>query len=110
MVKNFDLGTILTMTTNYKFVDDFNKVYELVWFVCDDNMIGPLGLGLIKDKVTKHLLTIHPELNNVRYKIGENVDEFILRQEEKFGSILPVTRLGEKLPEDYEVKTEGTSK
>ncbi len=41
-VKDFKLGAILTMTTGFSCIDDFNKVWELVWYVCDDNMIGPI--------------------------------------------------------------------
>jgi len=35
-VKQFELGTILTITTGYNCVDNFDKVWHLVWFVCDD--------------------------------------------------------------------------
>lgn len=99
ITKDFELGAILTMTTGYSCIDDFSKVFELVWFVCDDNMINTIGLGVVKDDVKNHLLTIHPELKNVRYKKGEDIQEFLFEQEEKFGNILPVTKLGMKLPE-----------
>ena len=100
-VKRFELGTILTITTGYNCVDNFDKVWHLVWFVCDDNMIGPIGLGMVKDEVKEHLLTIHPELKDIKYEKGSNIHEFITEQEEKFGSVLPVTKLGMKLPEEY---------
>lgn len=106
-VENFELDAILSMTTGYNCVDDFGKVWKLVWFVCDDNMIGPMGLGMVKDEVKSHLLTIHPELKNVRYQKGKNIREFIFQQEEKFGNVLPVTKIGVKLPEEYKTKTEG---
>ena len=109
-VENFELGAILSMTTGYSCVDDFDKVWKLVWFVCDDNMIGPMGLGMVKDKVKSHLLAIHPELKNVRYQKGKDIHEFIFQQEEKFGSVLPVTKIGVKLPEEYTTKTEGPVK
>ena len=99
-IRNLELGAILTMTTGYKLVDDFNKVWELVWFVCDDNMIGPLGLGLTKDEIKKHLLSIHPELRGVKYQNVKDINEFIREQEEKFGRFLPVTIMGEKLSEE----------
>lgn len=99
-VKNFELGTILSMTTGYSCVDDFDKVWKLVWFVCDDDMIGPMGLVMVKDEVKSHLLAIHPELRNVKYQKGKDIHEFVSQQEEKFGRVLPVTKLGVKLPED----------
>ena len=104
-IKNFELGAILTMTTGYSCVDDFDKVWKLVWYVCDDNMIGPMGLGMVKDKVKNHLLRIHPELENVKYKKGKDIYKFISQQEEKFGTILPVTKLGIELPKEYKIKT-----
>ena len=109
-VENFELGAILSMTTGYSCVDDFDKVWKLVWFVCDNNMIGPMGLGMVKDEVKSHLLAIHPELKNVRYQKEKDIHEFIFQQEEKFGSVLPVTKIGVKLPEEYTTKTEGPVK
>lgn len=105
-VKNFELGTILTMTTGYSFVDGFSKVFELVWFVCDDNMINTLGLGVVKDDVRNHILTLYPELKKIKYKKGKgrSIYKFLSKQEEKFGSILPVTKLGVKIPEEYRIK------
>lgn len=104
-VKKFELGAVLTMITGYSCVDDFNKVWELVWFVCNDNMISPMGLGMVKDEVKGHLLAIHPELKNVKYQKDKDIHEFVSQQEEKFGSVLPVTKLGVKLPEEYAIKT-----
>ena len=104
-IKYFELGTILTMTMGYSCVDNFDKVWMLVWYVCDDNMIGPMGLGMVKDEVKSHSLAIHPELKNVKYQKGKDIHEFVFQQEEKFGSVLPVTKLGVKLPEEYTIKT-----
>ena len=104
-VKKFELGAILSMTTGYSCVDDFDKVWKLVWFVCDDNMIGTMGLEMVKDEVKSHLLSIHPELKNVKYQKGKDIHEFVSQQEEKFGSVLPVTKLGVKLPEEYTITT-----
>jgi len=97
-IKNFDITTILTLITGYSLVDDFSKVFELVWFIYNDNMINVTGLDVVKDSVKNHLLTIHPELKNIRYQKCLDLSEFISEQTQKFGSILPVTRLGVKLP------------
>ncbi len=103
-VKDFKLGAILTMTTGFSCIDDFNKVWELVWYVCDDNMIGPMGICFVRDDVREHLLTIHPELKDVKYRKGMNINKFITEQEERFGKFLPVTKLGVKLPSKDLVK------
>lgn len=102
IVENFELGTILTMTTGYTCTDDFDKVWRLVWFICDDTMINTTGLFIVKDDIKKHLLTIHPELKNVKYQKDRDLNNFLIEQEEKFGSVLPVTKLGVKLPEQKE--------
>lgn len=104
-VKNFELEAILTITTGYSCIDDFDKVWKLVWFVCDNNMIGPMGLGMVKDQVKNHLLTIYPELKEAKYQEGKDIDEFISQQVEKFDRVLPVTKLGIKLPEKYKMRT-----
>ena len=101
-VKNFKLGTILTMTTGYSCVDNFSKVWELVWFVCDNDTIGPKGLEAVKNDVRNHLFAIHPELRKVSYPKGSSILWFLLEQGEKFGSVLPVTKLGVKLPKEIE--------
>ena len=97
-VKNFELGAILSMTTGHSCVDSFDKVFQLVWFVCDDPYINSMGLGMVAEDVKKHLLTIHPELKDVVFRRGQNVEKFMHVQEEKFGKYLPVTREGEMLP------------
>ena len=102
IVKEFELGTILTMTTGYNCTDNFDKIWNLVWFVCDDNLINTTGLFVVKDDIKKHLLKIHPELENVKYQKGRDLNKFLAEQEEKFGSILHVTKLGENLPEQKE--------
>ena len=104
-VKNLELEAILTITTGYSCVDDFDKVWKLVWFVCDNNMIGPMWLGMVKDQVKNHLLTIYPELKEAKYQEGKDIDEFISQQVEKFDRVLPVTKLGIKLPEKYKMRT-----
>lgn len=98
-VKDFELGTILTMTTGNVFVDNFIKVFELAWFVFNDNFINTIGLDTVKNNIKEHLFTIYPELRNVKYRKGVNPDKFLEEQEKIFGSYLPVTRLGQKLSE-----------
>ena len=103
-VEEFELETILSMTTKYSWTDDFDKVFKLVWFVCNDPFINSYGLGMVRDEVKNNLLTIHPELKDVKYKKGQDIKEALKEAEEKYGKTLPVTQLGEKIPEEYKTK------
>ena len=104
-VMYFKLKSILTFTTGHFCDDDYIYFWNFVHFVCDDAPIGPYSLEKVVDKVKNHLLTIHPELKNVKYKECQDTREFVSQQEEKFGGFLPVTRLGEKLPKAYRIRT-----
>ena len=53
-------------------------------------------MGMVKDQVKNHLLTIYPELKEAKYQEGKDIDEFISQQVEKFDRVLPVTKLGIK--------------
>lgn len=109
-VKNFKLKTILTITTGYSFVKDFYDVFELVWFITGDNLINTLGLSIVSEDIKKHLFTIYPELKKVKYKKNKSIQEFLIEQEEKFGSVLPVTRLGIDLPKEEKTKVKSKFK
>lgn len=101
-VRNFKLGTILSVTTgcNLTKKGKFGEVEDLFWWVFDDDLIPTTGMGMLKDEMKEHLLTIHPELKDVVYKKGSDVDKFVLKQEKKFGRVLPISRMGEELPEE----------
>jgi len=65
---------------------------------------------MVKNKVKSHLLTIHPDLKNVRCQKGKNIHEFVSQYEEKFNNVLPVTKMGVELLKEYITKTEGPVK
>ena len=101
IIKNFGLGAILSIITGICLVDDYETLMELVWFVCDDYLIGPIGLSKVKDKVKSHLLSIHPELKGVKYKRGEETaDEYVSKMEKRFGKFLTVTKADIELPKE----------
>jgi len=109
MQKEFSLEAILSITTGISCTADFDKVYELVWFVYNDSLINSLGLGIIKDELKEHLLNIHPELRDISYskkslKNKSYLTNWLEKQKETFGEILPVSRLGESLEESYIAK------
>lgn len=101
-IRNFKLGTILSITTgcNLTKKGKFGEVEELFWWIYDDDLINSTGMGILKEETKNHLLTLHPELKEVTYKKGSDVDKFVLKQEKKFGKVLPVTRIGEELPNE----------
>lgn len=102
-IKEFKLGTILSVTTGYNLTKKnmFGDVHELFWHVYNDDLINDTGILMCRDEMKNHLLTIHPELKEVKYKKGTDTERFVLKQEKKFGKVLPITRLGEDLPQEY---------
>ena len=67
MEKKFELETILTFTTGINCTNNFDKAFELAWFVYNDRLINTIGLQTIKDEFRDHLLKLHPQLNGVTY-------------------------------------------
>lgn len=61
-------------------------------------MIKSMDFRIINYKVKNHLLTIHPFLKDIKYQDNMDRYEFISKYEKEFGYILPVTKLGTKLP------------
>lgn len=106
-IKNFKLGVILTVTTGHVLLkknDNFGEVHKLFWWVYDDNLIDDLGIGMLQKEMKEHLLKIHPQLKNVKFRKGINVEKFILKQEKKFGEFLPVCKINEESKEEVKHK------
>lgn len=99
MQKEFKLETILSLITNKSFVDDFNEVFELVWFIYNDKNINTCGICVLREEMKEHLLNIHPELNEIDdipvFKFS--LDGWMKQQKLKYGESLPICRIGEKL-------------
>ena len=104
MVRNFDIRTILSLITGINYTDDFSKVYELVWFVCNDNLISPLGLKVVKEDVKKHILDLYPELEGLKTTTTKNFSKFLYEIKEKYNNTLPITKLGFELSQVEEKK------
>ena len=105
-IRNFKLGTILSVTTGCSLTKKgkFGEVEDLFWWVYDDDLINSTGMVVLKEDMKNHLLTIHPELKDIKFKKGSDVDRFVLKQEKKFGEFLPVSRIGEELPKEVKSK------
>lgn len=106
MQRNFELGTILSVTTGTNYTDDFGKVYDLAGYVFSDDMLSPLAIGVLKDDLRNHLLTIHPELKDVRCTCRNRL-AWLEKQKIKFGSELAISKLGMPLEEKGTVKKKG---
>lgn len=107
MQKEFKLETILSLINNKSFVDDFNEVFELVWFIYNDKNINTCGICVLREEMKEHLLSIHPELNEIDdipvFKFS--LEGWIKCQKLKYGESLPVCRIGEKLKPIEKQKT-----
>ena len=98
MQRNFELETILSVTTGINHTDDFGKVYDLASYVFSDDTLSPLAIGILKDDLRNHLLTIHPELKDVRCTCRNRL-AWVEKQKINFGSELAVSKLGMPLNE-----------
>lgn len=100
--ENFELETILTIMTGIKFTEDFQKVYDLAWFVYDDSFINESGLRLLRQNLMEHLLTIHPKLKEIESvpKLKFKKNSWLLNQKIKFGISLPVSKIGAQLKKE----------
>ena len=96
--KSFDIGTILTGTTGMSFIDDYSNFYKLVWFIYNNTLINSMGLGVLREDIKNHLLTLYPELETITREDYEKMQAFLSSRDETYNTFLPVTRLGEKLP------------
>lgn len=106
MQRNFELETILSVTTGINYTDDFGKVYDLASYVFSDDMLSPLAIGILKDDLRNHLLTIHPELRDVKCTCRNRL-AWVEKQKIKFGSELAVSKLGRCLEEKVTAKKKG---
>lgn len=99
MTKDFKLETILTVTTGINFTDRFNDVFELAYFIFDDNYITLTGLRALKDKMSIHIFNIHPEIKNLGYVPYSKFlrQRWIEDAKDKLGSTLEISRYGEPL-------------
>ena len=95
--EEFSLESILSIITGRKFVNDFNEIYELYWFMFEDPFINATGICYLKDKASKHILNIHPELKNVSFKNGTDVNKWLDEQRQKFGNTLLISIVGEPI-------------
>ena len=94
MAKEFDLETILTITTGITLVDDFNKVFNLAQFVYNDEYLNTTGLQFLKYDLKDYILSCYPELKNVIPPMTYSISfptMWLEAQKQKFSSSLELT-------------------
>ena len=100
MQKDFELETILSVTTGINCTNNFSKVHELLSFVFNDNFMNNMALEFCKDDLKEHLLNIHPQLINVippTIHYGIFLDSWLKKQKETFGDFLTVSEFDKPL-------------
>lgn len=113
MQKDFSLESILSVTTGVTCTNNYDDIFELAYFVFDDETINYWALDKVSDYFRDHLLRIHPDLKDVKppkkKKMDDNDYKFILgawldNQKIMFGENLPVSRFGRKLVTETDIK------
>lgn len=100
MIRQFDLGVILTFITGRNLVDKFGKCHELAWFIYDDEFINDTGLLLLKNEIKEHLLFIHPQLKEIKYNttgFNGSAELWLEVKKLEYGESLPVSKIGYNL-------------
>ncbi len=97
MQEDFELESILSILTGINCTDNFINVYELFWFIFEDNSINAMGISALKETAKKHILSIHPELKTIKYNSNINLDSWIEDQKNLFGNELTISIIGEPI-------------
>ena len=97
--ENFDLATILSITTPLGFENDFGKITQLMYYIFGSDEMGPLAMAFKRDEAVEHNFSIHPELQGIRrVPRGKTIESYLAELESKFGKTLPITQDGYLLP------------
>lgn len=91
MAKKFTIRTILTAISGQNISKDFSEVFELYWYVFDDNTINDSGLLILKDALFSHLVKQYKELAKAKYYVYTQVSML----EQKYGEYLEIQSIKE---------------
>lgn len=107
MKKDFKLETILTITTGINLVDSFNDVFQLVFYIFDDQYINTSALLYLKNQIKEHILKIHPELEKINYVPVSLFarENWLLMLKREYGEYLPISKIGKELNSISKTKT-----
>ena len=95
MQDDFELETVLSVTTGINLTDDFSKVFDLFCFMFEDDLLNVTALISLRETAKKHILNIHPELRRVSYNQNVNLEKWIANQKEMFGDSITISILNE---------------
>ena len=87
MAREFDLETILTITTGTVLVDDFNKIFDLAQYIYNDEFINTIALQNLKDDLRGYIINNCPELEDAILPMGFQ-SIWLRKQKEIFGDKL----------------------
>lgn len=97
MQDDFDLATILSITTGINLTDNFENIYDLFCFMFEEDDIDPLAMVTLRDTACRHLFRIHPEIKHLKYDKTVGVDEWIQKQKAIYGDTLTISVVGENI-------------
>ena len=97
MQDEFDLATVLSITTGVNLTDNFEKVLDLFCFMFEDELLSPLAMVNLRTTACNHLFRIHPEIKNLKYDKTVGVDEWVQRQKVIYGDTLTISVVGEDI-------------
>ena len=118
LTKNFDLATILSVTTGRRYAD-MGDIYELLEHMTRFSQINPRDIS--SEQIGEIILKQHPQLRGVGKKekfkgkdndeIAIEVDKFLMKQKLIYGEELPIRPVLKSDLEntDEDVKEDGTS-
>ena len=88
MARKFDLGTVLSITSERLFTD-MGNIYEILNYLTDDEL-WTHQLSRAEDSAKPYLLSLFPELKNVGANViinsKEDVDNFLAEQAKIYGN------------------------
>lgn len=98
-MRNFDLGTVLSVTTGIFLAPDIGNVYDLLNYMTGDNLFTH-QLPRAADRCRVVIIAQHPELANVDVLTVRNNDwhAFLAEQVAIYGNEI---RVGPIPPDDY---------
>lgn len=69
MARKFKIETVLSAISGINITSDFKEVFELYWYVFDDNTINDSGLVMLRQTLFEHLGNQYEELYKARYYV-----------------------------------------
>lgn len=99
MQREYDLETILTITTGKSFIDNWDKIFHLMSFVFGDCPINNVNFPILLETLRAHIIYLYPVFAFLvpNKEIEPNSYIWIEARKLQYGSTLPICPIGEKL-------------